>query len=356
MNLLTLRRNVPVLTHVLAWGLLGFALLVYQPLNWDVTLPTLFWIKQGIYFCLLVGAFYLNTLVLVPQLLFRDKTGMYVGSLVLTATIVLILLFSIDTWLNLPELMFKAFHPEGGVRKPRNIWGWSQSVLVTTFLMLGIGTSIASVQKWQEDARLRLNLEQARVSSELSFLKAQINPHFFFNTLNNIYALTLLDVEASREALHRLSRMMRYVLYETGNDTTMLSKEIDFVQDYIQLMQLRLTDKVTVTLEQPTPLKDVPVAPMLLLPFVENAFKHGVSAMRPSRISIVIHQEGSKLEMEVRNTIFPEKNQSLEVGSGIGLTNTRRRLDLLYPERYELSVKEDTTENEYLVHLNLQLT
>ncbi|GAB3891566.1 histidine kinase [Larkinella knui] len=356
MNLLTLRRNVPVLIHVLAWGLLGFALLVYQPLNWDVTLPPIFWVKQGIYFCLLVGAFYFNTLVLVPRLLFRDQTGMYVFSLVITAATVLILLFNIDTWFNLPELMFRAFHPEGGVRKPRNIWGWSQSVLVTTFLMLGIGTSIASVQKWQEDARLRLSLEQARVSSELSFLKAQINPHFFFNTLNNIYALTLIDGEASREALHRLSRMMRYVLYETGNDTTMLSKEIDFVQDYIQLMQLRLTDKVTVTLEQPTPLRDVPVAPMLLLPFVENAFKHGVSAMMPSRISIIIHQEGSKLEMEVRNTIFPEKNQSLEVGSGIGLTNTRRRLDLLYPERYELSVIEDTPENEYLVHLNLQLS
>lgn len=356
MNLLTLRRNVPVLIHVLAWGLLGFALLVYQPLNWDVTLPRQFWVKQGIYFALLVGAFYLNTQVLVPLLLFRDKTSLYITSLVTAALIVVAVLYTIDTRLNLPELMHRAFHPEGGPRKPRNLWIWSQSILVTTFLMLGIGTSIASVQKWQEDARLRLSLEQARVSSELLFLKAQINPHFFFNTLNNIYALTLIDVEASREALHRLSRMMRYVLYETGNDTTMLSKEIDFVQDYIQLMQLRLTDKVTVTLEQPKPLKDVPVAPMLLLPFVENAFKHGVSAMRPSRISIIIHQEGSKLEMEVRNTIFPEKNQSLEVGSGIGLTNTRRRLDLLYPERYELSVKEDTPENEYLVHLNLQLT
>ncbi|MGA0560722.1 sensor histidine kinase [Larkinella sp. VNQ87] len=355
MKLLTLRHGVPVLIHILAWGLLGFALLVYQPLNWDVVVPSQFWVKQGLYFGLLVGAFYLNTMVLVPSLLFRDQTAVYVVAVVAAAVAVLVLLYHIDTWLNLPELMHRAFHPEGGPRKPRNIWGWSQSVLVTTFLMLGIGTSIASVQKWQEDARIRLSLEQARVTSELSFLKAQINPHFFFNTLNNIYALTLIDGEASREALHRLSRMMRYVLYETGNDTTMLSKEIAFVQDYIQLMQLRLTDKVSVILEQPTPLKDVPVAPMLLLPFVENAFKHGVSAMMPSRIVISIHQDGTNLEMNVRNTIFPEKNQSLEVGSGIGLTNTRRRLDLLYPERYELSVMEDTPTNEYLVHLNLNL-
>ncbi|MGV3560541.1 sensor histidine kinase [Larkinella arboricola] len=356
MKLLTLRRSVPVLIHILAWGLLGFALLVYQPLNWDITAPPQFWIKQGFYFSLLVGSFYLNTQLLVPYLLFRDQTSLYITSLFVTAVFVVVVLFHVDNWLNLPELMHRAWHPEGGPRKPRNVWAWSQPILVTTFLMLGIGTSIASVQKWQEDARLRLDLEQARVSSELSFLKAQINPHFFFNTLNNIYALTLIDGEASREALHRLSRMMRYVLYETGNDTTMLSKEIDFVQDYIQLMQLRLTDKVTVTLEQPTPLKDVPVAPMLLLPFVENAFKHGVSAIMPSRIVISIHQDGSQLEMKVRNTIFPEKNQSLEVGSGIGLTNTRRRLDLLYPERYQLSVMEDQPANEYLVHLNLNLS
>ncbi|MDB5243398.1 MAG: signal transduction histidine kinase LytS, partial [Spirosoma sp.] len=199
-------------------------------------------------------------------------------------------------------------------------------------------------------------LEQAKTTSELSFLKAQINPHFFFNTLNNIYALTLVDVELARDALHRLSRMMRYVLYETQNGTASLSKEVSFVGDYIQLMQLRLTDKVTVTLNTPSPLHDQPIAPMLLLPFVENAFKHGVSALQPSLIAINIQQEQNKLLLEVRNTLFMDKNHSLEAGSGIGLTNTRRRLDLLYPGQYALHINEHTPEGEYQVQLTLNLS
>jgi len=356
MNFQSLRRDVPLLIHVLGWGLLGFALLVYQPLNWDINIPTLFWVKQAIYFALLVVAFYLNSQLLVPRLLFRNRARWYVLALIATTVTVLLLLWAVDTWFNLPELMYRAFHPQAVGRKTRGAWNWIQPALLSTVMVLGISTSFASVRKWQDDARLRETLEQARVSSELSFLKAQINPHFFFNTLNNIYALTLIDVEAAREALHRLSRMMRYVLYETTNSTTMLSKEIAFVQDYIQLMQLRLTDKVTVQLEQPVPLKDVPVAPMLLLPFVENAFKHGVSALLPSRIYIGIHQQGSQLEMEVRNTIFPEKSPSLEIGNGIGLANTRRRLDLLYPDQYQLAVTEETPENEYVVRLTLKLS
>jgi LytS/YehU family sensor histidine kinase len=144
-------------------------------------------------------------------------------------------------------------------------------------MALGIGTSITAVQKSQKDtllrqeeALLRKSLEQQKTDSELSFLKAQINPHFFFNTLNNIYALTMINVESSRQVLLKLSRMMRYVLYETQKDGVLLSQEIAFVQDYIELMQLRLTDKVEVIFKRPTPLKEVTIAPMLRLPFVEK--------------------------------------------------------------------------------------
>lgn len=122
----------------------------------------------------------------------------------------------------------------------------------------------------QEEALLRKSLEQQKTDSELSFLKAQINPHFFFNTLNNIYALTMINVESSRQVLLKLSRMMRYVLYETQKDGVLLSQEIAFVQDYIELMQLRLTDKVEVIFKRPTPLKEVTITPMLRLPFVEK--------------------------------------------------------------------------------------
>ena len=220
--------------------------------------------------------------------------------------------------------------------------------------MLGISTSITVVGRWQDEAQGRAELEQQRIGSELASLKAQINPHFFFNTLNNIYALTLLDGEQARVAIHRLSRMMRYVLYETAAGPTLLSQEVAFVQDYITLMQLRFTDRVMVAFAPPAPLLDVPLAPMLLLPFVENAFKHGVAASHTSRIAVALCQPTPEtLVLEVRNTRLSVPTTDLAGSNGIGLANTRRRLDLLYPGRYRLLVTERTPENEYLVELTL---
>lgn len=354
MSLKTIRTYVPVLIHILGWGLLLFTFLLYQPLSSGVDLPNLFWVKQGLLCALLIAAFYLNSEVMAPQLLFRERIGVYMGALVAVVAGILLFVWAFESYFELHVLIHRAYNPDGGGKPPRP-GRWFQGTLLSTLFILGISTSITAVRTWQRDTQLRQDLEQAKVSSELLFLKAQINPHFFFNTLNNIYALTLLDVVKAREALHRLSRMMRYVLYENPNGTGQLSQEIAFVQDYIELMQLRLTDKVKVLFVQPTPLHDAQIATMLLLPFVENAFKHGVSALSPSRIEIDITQTGKQLRMQVRNTVFPEKSISLEVSSGIGLTNTRRRLDLLYPGQYQLSAVHDTDRQEYVVDLGLTL-
>jgi two-component system LytT family sensor kinase len=348
------RRYVSLLSHLLGWGLLGYLLFFSQSFNSEIHLPDLFWIRQGIFFGLMVGTFYLNSQLLVPRFLLSGQTGRYLLVLAGIVISILFILWCIENWFNLPILVHRAFHPDG--KGQPKFYGWIQPAVFTILLVLGISTSMALLQKWQTDTNLRLALEQAKTTSELSFLKAQINPHFFFNTLNNIYALTLLDVETAREALHRLSRMMRYVLYDTQAGTTLLSKELSFVGDYIQLMQLRLTDKVTVTLNSPNPLHDQPIAPMLLLPFVENAFKHGVSALQPSWITITLQQQQNKLLLDVRNTRFAEKTPSLEAGNGIGLTNTRRRLDLLYPDQYVLAINEHTPAGEYHVHLTLNLS
>ncbi|GAB4014868.1 histidine kinase [Spirosoma migulaei] len=347
------RRYVPLLIHVLGWILLGYLLFFNQSLNSELKFPPLFWIRQVIFFALMVGVFYVNSQRLVPRLLLQGQTSQYILTLLGLILLVLIVLGGIEFGFDLPTKVHRVFHPDG-FGKPK-YYGWIQPTLFTIFLVLAISTSIAMLLKWQDDANLRTALEQAKTTSELSFLKAQINPHFFFNTLNNIYALTLIDVETAREALHRLSRMMRYVLYDTQSGTTLLSKELSFVSDYMQLMQLRLTDKVTVTLDTPSPLHDQPIAPMLLLPFVENAFKHGVSALHPSRIQIAIQQQQNTLVLDVHNTVFVEKAPSLEAGNGIGLTNTRRRLDLLYPGQYDLRINEHTMAGEYHVHLTLSL-
>ncbi len=352
------RRSFPLLIHVLVWAVLGGSIFLVHPLSWGIVLPTEFWIKQTVQFSMLVGIFYLNALVFVPRLLFQNRMGWFVLTVVASIALIILLRQELDSYLNLRELMHKAFHPEGKPRPGprRNEHEFDLYGLLITLGILGVSTSMAVVQKWQKDAQIRLALEQEKLASELSFLKAQINPHFFFNTLNNIYALTLIDADTAREAIHRLSRMMRYVLYETQSGHTLLSKEIAFVQDYIQLMQLRLTDKVTVTFDPPAPLHDGPIAPMLLLPFVENAFKHGVSALESSIIYIGINQFGLELTVEVRNSLFPDKRPSVDESSGIGLANTRRRLDLLYPGQYTLDVTEQNSENEYVVILTLQLS
>lgn len=349
-----IRPFISPLIHLLLWVLLGTTLLLFHPLSWRVVLPPEFWIKQGILFCLLVLVFYLNANLLVPRLLFRDKIWPFILVVAGISVGLMLLVQMIDLWLNLPELMYRAFRPEGDDPPPLSRSHWfNPFLLLVSLLVIGISTSIKTVQKWQKDSQIRLDLERQKISSELSFLKAQINPHFFFNTLNNIYALTLSNVELSRKALHKLSRMMRYVLYETQKDTTLLSQEIAFLQDYIELMQLRLSDKVQVCFEPPKPVKEVSIAPMLLLPFVENAFKHGVSALHPSHIFISIRQQGPELQIEVRNSIFTKQPMVVEESHGIGLTNTRRRLDLLYPGRYTLQVREFNAENEFRVFLSL---
>lgn len=347
-----LYRHAYLLIHLLVF--LGLLLLLIQPLSWTIQLPIEFWIRQGLLFVIWVYLFYLNANVMVPRLLFQNRINKFVLALLATVVAVVVLEMLISHWLNLPELMHRAFDPEG--KSPRtNRFFFNPVLLLTTLLVLGISTSIKVVQKWQKDVELRQGLEKQKISTELSFLKAQINPHFFFNTLHSIYALTHIIIESSREALHTLSRMMRYVLYETQHGTTTLSKEIEFLQDYISLIQLRLTEKVKVEFVKPASYKDLQLAPMLFLPFIENAFKHGVSTLHPSNISIVLQQEDHRLKMEVRNSLLPQKSVVLEESSGIGLVNTRRRLDLIYPEEYELLIIEKTPENDYLVTLTLKL-
>jgi two-component system LytT family sensor kinase len=356
MTVLTPRRYLTPLIHVLVWGLFGLTFLLFQPLTGRLTMPTQFWVKQGLMFVVWVATFYLTARVTVPRLLLQGRTGWFI--LALVGTTVAVLLFSkfLEMTLNLPALMDKAFEAAAG--RPRLNRGprFDSMGLLTTMFVLGISTCITVVQKWQNDARIRQTLEQQRVSSELSVLKAQINPHFFFNTLNNIYALTLLDGEQARTAIHRLSRMMRYVLYDTAGGMTLLSQEIAFVQDYITLMQLRLDERVRVTFERPEPVHDVPVAPMLLLPFLENAFKHGVAATEASCIYIALRQPTPDvLDFEVRNSKLNLPSTDLAGSNGIGLANTRRRLDLLYPERFILQVDDHTPANEFRVHLTLNV-
>jgi len=347
---------VTLIIHILIWVAFALILFFFQPLTWNIVVPYQFWIKNGIVVGLLIAAYYLNASVLVPQLLLKNRNSIYFLIIVSVAVIMVMANKYSDQWLNIPQLLGAAFHKSGPPKHHTRSNGFDVFMIVTTALVIGISTSITTIQKWQHDKQVHQDLEQDRVTSELSFLKAQINPHFFFNTLNNIYALTLVNADTSRKAIHQLSRMMRYVLYDTQNAIPQLSQEIAFIKDYISLMQLRLTDVVKVNLTTPATLKDMAVAPMIFLPFVENAFKHGVSATQPSNIDISVSQQNTTVELKVSNNIIKEQNNNLEAGSGIGLNNTRRRLDLLYPGKHILLIDENVAANTYSVHLTLDLS
>ena len=349
---------VAIVIHILIWAVFGL-IYFFQPITWDIAVPYQLWIKQSVILALVIVAFYVNSFIWVPKFLLKNRNSIYFIIVVGVAAFIVILSGYLDNWLNLHQLMDAAFHKTPRHRGGRDHhWdiGMLAALAATIALVLGISTSITTIQKWQNDKQVHQEMEQDKISSELSFLKAQINPHFFFNTLNNIYALTHVNAETSRKAIHQLSRMMRYVLYDTQNSTTQLSQEIAFVKDYISLMQLRLTDVVKIEFTSPAALKDMAIAPMIFLPFIENAFKHGVSATQPSNINISIEQNDVLVELKVVNSIIKEQSNNLEEASGIGLNNTRRRLDLLYPGKHTLLINENTAENIYSVHLTLDLS
>ncbi len=347
---------ITIIVQVLIWLLFGVLLLLYLPSTWGIELPAEFWVKQGAVFLLLVGTYYFNSLFLVPRLLLENRIYSFILIVLILAVLITWIIQSTEEVLHLHELMDKALKRGGAKRQGPGAPAIDMFMLLMSLLVLGISTSVTAIQKWQHDARVRQMLEQQKITSELSYLKAQINPHFFFNTLNNIYALTYIEVDSSRQALHKLSRMMRYLLYETQGSTVLLSKEVSFIVDYIELMKLRITDNVTVDFEPPE-LNDNPeIAPMLFLPFIENAFKHGISSLQAGYIKVNLKLEGRMLEMKIINTLYEKKRSILDDSSGIGMNNTRRRLDLLYHKKYTLDVSEDLIKKEYRIYLTLDLS
>ncbi|MDB5121328.1 MAG: sensor histidine kinase [Sphingobacteriales bacterium] len=350
MRLFTSIRNSSYIVNLLLF--LGLILFLLQPLSWHLQLPTEFWIRQVGLLFLWIGLFYLVSKVLVPFLLFKNREPaffvFFIGSLLLTVIFSKVLEISINYY----DAMTAAIKPIFKHFPKQSIFSIDAFMVFTTVLIGGISACIEIVKKWYTDNASRLQLEQEKTASELAFLKAQINPHFFFNTLNNIYSLNRINAEKAGDAIYTLSHMMRYVLYETHKDTT-VKKEVQFIDDYIKLMQLRLTRKVQIIFNKPETNLHHNIAPMLFLPYVENAFKHGLSPTDNTTILINISSTDSSVCMEVRNTIVEHQSPIMEESNGIGLVNTKRRLDLMYPGKHELTIDTHTPENEYLVQLKL---
>ena len=332
---------------------MGLFFVLLQPLTWDFELPTVFWIRQVFQLMLWITLYFLISRVYIQKYLFQDRVPFFFFMLLISILFIIVASRVLEMSLHVNEAM-RAIKRPVRTRPRQNDFSIDYFLLFISISIAGISTSIAIIRKWYADNQSRLLLEQEKITAELSFLKAQINPHFFFNTLNNIYSLNRTDTEKAGDAIYTLSHMMRYVLYDSKNNTT-LKKEISFVENYLKLMQLRLTEKVKITFEKPDGIIDHSFAPMLFLPYIENAFKHGISSTEDTSIYIGISATREIVTIEVRNTILIVKGEIMEESNGIGLVNTKRRLDLLYPGKYTLDINPHTAENEYFVRLVLKL-
>lgn len=334
--------------------------------------------------------FLINNLLLLPHLLFRSKTKIYVVSLIIVALSVISvfhilnpLIFKGDPKVleqrilkdpqwgreemrpGVPPVIQNTVPSSQQLFKPGPELGQLQrsriplpgqpliqfiNTLIISLLIAGFNTAIAVTNRWFNEEQARKEVEKEHMKSELAFLQNQISPHFFMNTLNNIHALIEADQKLAQNAVLKLSEMMRYLLYESGRGTTTLKREIEFLKSYVNLMQLRVDESVKVSFELPEDFINVNLPPLLFISFIENAFKHGVSYREPSALSFKLIQEKDKLLFISENSIssFRSKDTTVQQG-GIGLENIRKRLDLLYNGKHNLIIESE--ENTYKVTL-----
>ena len=221
-------------------------------------------------------------------------------------------------------------------------------------MLMGLNLGVKLYFKTQEDREQRERLEKQDLERQLEYLRYQVNPHFFMNTLNNIHALVDINPERAKTTIVELSKMMRYILYEGDKKYIPVQREALFLNNYIELMRLRYSSRVSINLDMPEMMPDVMLPPLLLIIFVENAFKHGVSYAAPSFIDIKVEVTQDKLKFRCRNSRQEQKPDEKKKKGGVGLANARRRLDLLFPNRYNLEIKEN--DKEYDVQLEIPLS
>lgn len=370
--MIQIKRFTTVIIHLAGWLLfMTFPVLFMQgPPGAEGILPLLqsphYWQFCLCYFVI----FYLNTEVLFPYLVVRKRYLYYLLALVGLAAGIFFLK---------PFDKLLADHPGGHHRpiipQPARLNPFQAApdgrmppplpdkrgvtnrrvVDVTGFfiflIVLALSTATRTAQQWQLSLRRAAQAEAEKSQLELAFLKAQINPHFLFNTLNNIYTLAVMQSDKTAESILRISTILRYVIDDATQDYVSLAAEITCIRDYIQLQSLRVNKYTHVHFTVTGPVDSYQIAPLILLTFIENAFKYGVSNHQPVDITIRIVIENHVLSFFCQNAIL-DKEDRVE-RSGIGLTNIQRRLSYLYPDKHTLAIQAG--QDTYTVTLRLQL-
>ena len=318
-------RGIGRLIHIVGWGILICSPLFFTGREMASSVESY---MRGIIVPLsFMLVFYVNYFWLIKRYLFKRQSGPFLlCNLVLIGMVMLTVHIAMTSFLADPYM-----HPHP--RPWRDEIGFYMINVTLYCLVAGLSVAIRMTNGWYQVQANQRELERERAEAELSNLKSQLNPHFLFNTLNNIYSLIAFSPEKAQEAVHDLSRLLRYVLYESNQPLVPIEKDLDFLRNYIELMRIRLPQQVNLQTDIEVATPGWMIAPLLFISLVENAFKHGVSNSQPSFIQITIQQEGDAVSCSIRNSYFP-KTAGDKSGSGIGLSNLEKRLALLYPERY----------------------
>lgn len=354
MNLLSTTKNLKrtLILHVFLWvfffccGLIPFLQGQYV-FNFD-------FFAKWISFILL---FYLNYIYIIPEFLYKKKYLLYIGILVAVILIFIFLrlhFFIADFEELLPPKMFDGSDKQIVLKKmlPSEVpfhlkVGLSFSYVLIIFISLITRT----LSEYYINQKNELIAETQRKTTELIYLRKQLNPHFLFNSLNAIYSLANKKSDLVTDAIVTLSELMRYMLYETNNKSVLLEKEINYIKNYIELQKLRLNDIENIYINIQGNTHNKYIEPLLLISFIENAFKFGTDYKGATRVKIKIVIKDNNLDFLVENGI--EKKNVNTQNSGIGISNIESRLNILYPNSHTLTITQEN--NIYSVFLNLQL-
>lgn len=348
------KKIIQIIIHIAAWACFLMLPLFFFPRPVDASfIPeqafTMFFFLSNFFY---IAFYYLNTNVLIPKLLERNKIILY-------SAIIISLMIFFGMFPRIYQHIFGDFQrfltSNRFINRPRN---FKPSILspgsIAIFLLVFIfSTGLKVINQWLQSERRGKQIENEKLNAELSFLKAQINPHFLFNTLNNIYALAADKSDQTANAVMKLSGIMRYVLTEAKNDVVPLEKEIRFITDYLELQKMRTTNKTCIGFTIAGEPNGKQVSPLLFLPFIENAFKYGVSTRDMSPIAILIDIQHNAINFKVTNNKHRNANIIRADNTGIGINNTRRRLDLLYPGKHSLAINDE--KETYTINLNIQI-
>ena len=327
-----------IIQHILFWSVSYYYLI--HSFSITNNIETIDYIYTGVFHITIVLAVYINLYILIPTWLGKRKYLLYVSGVIalLAGTAQLnsfIFNYAIDFFL--PDYFFVSSF---------SFW----QLVQFGFVYIAITTLLKLSRAWFK----LLELEKEKANTELLFLKMQINPHFLFNSLNNIYSLALKKDTMAPDSILKLAQVMRYMIYESNEQVVPLQKEIDYINNYIDLQRLRSRDNASIVLNITGEPENRYIAPLILVVFIENGFKHGIKAtIHQSFVNILITISDDRLHMQVENSKGVIDDMEKDNFSGLGLENVKRRLELLYPEKYELTIND--TEEKYTAVLQLPL-